>query len=165
MEKNCFCGKKLEYKDCCGAIHSGELKAITAEELMRSRYSAFVLAIIDYILDTYSFETRPFDQREEILLWSQSVEWLGLKIISTEKGCENDSVGWVEFEANFIEEGQKQIMHEKSFFQKENGTWVYVSGENPKNDKLLDTQNLPNRNDLCFCGSGKKYKKCCLKHT
>lgn len=163
MEKNCFCGTKLEYKDCCGAIHSGERKANTAEELMRSRYSAFVLASIDYILDTYSFGTRPVDQREEILLWSQSVEWLGLKVISTEKGRENDSVGWVEFKADFIEEGEKQIMHEKSFFQKENDAWVYVSGENPKN--VLDTQNLPNRNDLCFCGSGKKYKKCCLKHT
>lgn len=164
MEKNCFCGTKLEYKGCCGAIHSGERKANTAEELMRSRYSAFVLASIDYILDTYSGKTRPVDQREEILHWSQSVEWLGLKVISIDKGCENDSVGWVEFKADFIEEGQKQIMHEKSFFQKENGVWVYVSGENLKNNKT-DTQNLPNRNDLCFCGSGKKYKKCCLKHT
>lgn len=161
MEKKCFCGSKLEYKNCCGAIHSGERKADTAEELMRSRYSAFVLADIDYILDTYSSETRPSDQREEVLNWAKSVDWLGLNIVSTEKGLGNDLVGWVEFKANFIEDGQKQIMHEKSFFKKEDGLWVYVSGENPKLLKP-DIQNMPNRNDLCFCGSGKKYKKCCL---
>jgi len=162
MENNCFCGNNTAYKECCGAIHSGKRKAITAEDLMRSRYSAFVLADVDYILATYSSETCPSDQKKEILEWTQSVEWLGLKVIHTEKGKEFDSVGWVEFQAGFIEKGQKQIMHEKSFFHKECGVWVYVSGEYPKLNKE-GKENLPNRNDLCFCGSGKKFKKCCLK--
>lgn len=136
MDKICYCGKCLEYKECCGAIHSGKRKANTAEELMRSRYSAFVLADIVYILKTYAFEKCPVNQKDEILQWAKSVEWLGLKIISSEKGSETDSIGWVEFQASFKEDGQKQIMHEKSFFQRECEAWVYVSGENPMNDKL-----------------------------
>lgn len=129
MGEMCFCGKKESYSTCCGAIHLGKRIAKTAEELMRSRYSAFVLANVDYILATYSAETRPVDQKKEILEWAQFVEWLGLKILNTEKGGESDSKGWVEFQASFKEAGMPQIMHEKSLFQKEKGAWVYVSGE------------------------------------
>ena len=159
MKQNCYCGKKFEYEHCCGAIHSGKSAATTAEDLMRTRYSAFVKANIDYILATYASETRPLEERDDILEWTRSVEWLGLEVLSTEKGKVNDSEGWVEFKASFKENGQKQIMHEKSYFQKENGCWVYVSGEYPK--KELEHK-LPNRNDPCFCGSGKKFKKCCF---
>ncbi|BAX82179.1 YchJ family protein [Labilibaculum antarcticum] len=162
MDKNCFCGNSLKYNDCCGAIHAATRKANTAEELMRSRYSAFVLADIDYILKTYASDKCPADQKEEILNWAKSVEWLGLEIISSEKGSETDSIGWVEFKASFKEDGQKQVMHERSLFKLESEAWVYVSGEVPEvTEKLKD--NLPNRNDLCFCGSAKKYKKCCLQ--
>lgn len=160
MGKNCFCGKGLDYNHCCGAIHIGKRKANTAEELMRSRYSAFVLADIDYILKTYASDKCPAHQKEEILQWAKSVEWLGLKIISSEKGGEKDSIGWVEFQASFKEDGKMQIMHERSFFKRECEAWVYVSGEVPEVNK--ERKNLLNRNDLCFCGSGKKYKKCCL---
>ncbi|PKQ61592.1 hypothetical protein BZG02_15510 [Labilibaculum filiforme] len=161
MNKNCFCGNTIAYKECCGAIHSGERKAIKAEDLMRSRYTAFVLADVDYILATYSSETCPSDQKKEILEWTKSVEWIGLEVINVEKGSGEDAIGWVEFKASFIEKGQKQMIHEKSFFRKENDSWVYVSGEyiKPANNKK---ENLPNRNDSCYCGSGKKFKKCCM---
>ncbi len=159
MEQNCYCGRILDYPNCCGLIHSGESSATTAEDLMRSRYSAFVRADVDYILATYASETRPLDERDDILKWAQSVEWLGLEILKTEKGQATDSEAWVEFKASFKEEGQMQIMHERSYFQKENGSWVYVSGEYPKKEA---EKKLPNRNDPCFCGSGKKFKKCCF---
>ena len=159
MEQNCYCGRKLDYTHCCGEIHSGENKATTAEELMRSRYSAFVQADIDYILATYASKTRPVEERDDILKWTQSVKWLGLEVLKTEKGEVNDSEGWVEFKACFKEDGQNQIMHERSYFQKENAAWVYVSGEYPKEE---EKEKLPNRNDPCFCGSGKKFKKCCF---
>ncbi len=159
IEQNCYCGKTLDYPHCCGLIHSGKSVAITAEDLMRSRYSAFVQANVDYILATYASETRPVEERDDILKWTQSVDWLGLEILKTEKGEVNDSEGWVEFKASFKEEGQKRIMHERSLFEKENGCWVYVSGEYPKKEA---ENKLLNRNDLCFCGSGKKFKKCCF---
>jgi SEC-C motif-containing protein len=134
MDKNCFCGRTIQYADCCGAIHVGKRKAQTAEELMRSRYSAFVLGNVDYILKTYASATRPNGQREEILEWAQAVEWRGLKIISTEKGTASDSIGWVEFQASYCENGQEECMHEKSLFKRENGSWVYVSGEYPEKE-------------------------------
>lgn len=159
MHENCYCGRRESYADCCGAIHKGTKKAATAEDLMRSRYSAFVCADIDYILATYSNKTRPLEQKEEILLWAKSVKWIGLEVVSTKNGSEGDKEAWVEFKASFIEEGNSQVMHEKSYFIIENNSWVYVSGEYPKPDQV---KSLPNRNDLCFCGSGKKFKKCCF---
>lgn len=159
MEQNCFCGRKLDFENCCGLILSGKGVAKTAEDLMRSRYSAFVKADIEYILATYASETRPVEEKNEILKWTQSVEWLGLDVLKTEKGAVSDSEAWVEFKARFKEDGQTQIMHERSYFHKENGFWVYVSGEYPKKE---EKEKLPNRNEPCFCGSGKKFKKCCF---
>lgn len=158
MNQNCFCGKNIPYSNCCGAIHTGKRKAQTAEDLMRSRYSAFVAGDVDYILKTYSSETRPIEEREEILQWAQSVEWRGLKILLSQKGAVDDAIGWVEFQASYIENGQEQCMHEKSFFNRESGDWVYVSGVYP--ERKIEKQ--VNRNDLCLCGSGKKFKKCCM---
>ncbi|WP_372751329.1 YchJ family protein [Labilibaculum sp.] len=158
MNQNCFCGHSSMYIDCCGAIHSGKRNAQTAQDLMRSRYSAFVTADVDYILKTYASKTRPIQQREEILEWALTVEWRGLKILSAEKGEENDLIGWVEFQASYCENGEEKCIHEKSLFERENGAWVYVSGEYP--ERKIEKQ--INRNDLCFCGSGRKFKKCCM---
>ena len=154
----CHCGRKIAYQDCCGAIHSGKRIAETAEDLMRSRYSAFVEADIDYILATYAGETRPVNERKEILEWAESVEWIGLEILNTRDGLKNQSEGFVEFKAHFKEEGRKNVLHEKSFFRKENEKWLYVSGEYPSKP-----ENKTGRNEACFCGSGKKFKKCCGK--
>ncbi|RKD98478.1 YchJ family protein [Marinifilum flexuosum] len=158
MSSPCYCGKSNSYEECCGAIHSGKRKAETAQDLMRSRYSAFVIADITYILKTYSSKTRPLNQEKEILDWAKSVEWQRLEVINTNKGNSTDVNGHVEFKAYYKEDGIDQCLHENSFFEKENEQWVYVSGEYPKEEK----PNLPNRNDPCCCGSGKKFKKCCF---
>lgn len=156
----CHCGRELTFQDCCGAIHKGKQIAETAEDLMRSRYSAFVEADVDYILATYAKETCPLNEREEILEWAKSVEWIGLEIINTKAGQEDQSEGFVEFKAHFKENGNINVLHENSFFRKETEKWVYVSGEYPKQQKA---RKLPGRNEVCFCGSGKKFKKCCGK--
>ncbi|MGQ1910083.1 YchJ family protein [Marinifilum sp. RC60d5] len=158
MSDICYCGKLVSYENCCGGIHKGLKLAETAEELMRSRYAAFVTANIDYILNTYTPETRPVEEKEEILNWAKSVEWIKLEVLSTEKGMQNDKEGFVEFKAYYRENGIEQVLHENSFFRKENNNWMYVSGEYPKTEHK---KKLPGRNDPCFCGSGKKYKKCC----
>lgn len=132
METLCFCGRKKAYDQCCGPILSGNRSALTAEDLMRSRYSAFVQLNIDYILSTYSNKTRPINQKREIYHWAKSLIWIGLIILRTEMGDENDSKGWVEFQATYQENGRLEILHEKSFFIKEKGNWVYVSGEYPE---------------------------------
>ena len=126
--KNCFCGKSLAYKDCCGILHSDKRVAQTAEDLMRSRYSAFVLADVDYIMRTYAAETRPNGERDEIKRWAASVMWLGLQVISTQKGKAGDKEGRVKFKALYSEAGNIHEMVEDSFFRFENGKWYYVDG-------------------------------------
>ena len=126
--KNCFCGKSLVYEDCCGVLHSDKRVAQTAEDLMRSRYSAFVLADVDYIMRTYAAETRPNGERDEIKRWAASVMWLGLQVISTQKGKAGDKEGRVKFKALYSEAGKIHEMVEDSFFRFENGKWYYVDG-------------------------------------
>ncbi|MCT4601797.1 MAG: YchJ family protein [Marinifilum sp.] len=159
MTLTCYCGRPNSYEECCGAIHLGKQKAETAEDLMRSRYSAFVLADIDYILKTYSTKTRPVNQAIEIQEWAKSVEWQWLEVVRTNKGNSLDINGYVEFKAFYKENGTDQCLHENSFFEKENEEWVYVSGQYPKEEAK---PKLPERNDPCICGSGKKFKKCCF---
>ena len=52
--KLCPCGTGQSYVDCCGALHSGARTAATAEQLMRSRYSAFAVSDEDYLLRTWA---------------------------------------------------------------------------------------------------------------
>jgi SEC-C motif-containing protein len=158
MSSPCYCGRSISFEECCGAIHLGNKKAETAEDLMRSRYAAFVIADIAYILKTYSSKTRPVNQTEEILDWAKSVEWQRLEVVNANKGNATDDNGHVEFKAFYREDGIDKCLHENSYFEKENNQWVYVSGDYPKEIK----PKLPNRNDSCYCGSGKKYKKCCF---
>lgn len=162
MNSPCYCGKSNTYKECCGAFHSGDKKAETAEELMRSRYSAFVCADIDYIIKTYAARTRPITQEKEILDWAKSVKWQRLEVLGRKDGDEKDNQGFVEFKAYYKENGIDQCLHENSYFERENDQWVYVSGKCPNEEirpKLL------NRNDPCYCGSGRKFKKCCFGKT
>jgi SEC-C motif-containing protein len=101
-------------------------------------------------------------------------EWLGLKIISTAKGGVGDKVGTVEFVASYKQKNQVLNHHEISQFRKTNdGKWLFVSGESlpgdgadeapaPKRETMVRESQKIGRNDPCLCGSGKKYKACCL---
>lgn len=102
--------------------------ASTAEELMRSRYCAFVSANIDYLLKTHYKSTRPNKNRNQILAWTKSVRWMGLEVLNSQKGMSHDSEGYVEFKAVFEENGKLDCIHEKSYFVKENNSWYYKSG-------------------------------------
>ena len=125
----CPCGSNNDYEQCCGKYISGNELPQTAELLMRSRYTAFVTANVDYILKTYHPNTRPRNQRSAILQWTKSVEWTGLKVISSQQSQSNDESGTVEFIASYIENGQPAAIHETSVFKKIKGMWLYVSGE------------------------------------
>jgi len=127
--KNCYCGKPMAYDLCCGALHARKRKAQTAEELMRSRYSAFAVADVDYILRTYAPETRPNSERAEIKNWAASVMWLGLQVLSTQKGKAGDTEGRVKFKALYSEAGKIHEMVEDSYFRFEKEQWFYVDGK------------------------------------
>ena len=128
MQNKCPCGSGLSYSACCEPIIFGKKDAETAQKLMRSRYTAFTQADVDYLMRSHSAKTRPVKERKIIERWAKSVAWMGLTILNTEAGEANDETGYVEFKANYLENGKPKQIHEKSFFQRENWKWVYVSG-------------------------------------
>jgi len=113
---------------------------MTPKELMISRYEAFVKKDWDYLARTST------SQSKEELAMMPELEWLKLDVLDA-----YDAV--VEFKAYYREHGKIGVLHEKSHFIQENGTWKYKDGE------LFNTK--IERNEPCPCGSGKKYKKCC----
>ena len=128
MNKLCPCGSNLNYDECCETIINGNREAATCLELMRSRYTAFTKANVEYLMHSHHSKTRPVKDRKSIKKWAESVQWMGLKILNTQLGEPTDTIGYVEFLAMYLEDGQMQEIHEKSFFERVNQQWVYVSG-------------------------------------
>jgi len=142
----CPCKSTLTYEECCQALIERKKEAATPLELMRSRYSAFVLGEVEYLIysDTHSSEA----DKEEILAFSKGVEWIGLHIIEVKENM-------VEFKAYYNLNGKTEVLHEKSRFVQQNGIWKYDTGE-------IFASKIE-RNIPCPCGSGKKFKRCCLR--
>jgi len=144
---NCICGLAKDYKDCCGAIIENKRVAQTPEELMRSRYSAYVKGDGKYLIFSAIKENQYNEDIELIQEFSNSVEWLKLDILTVKDEK-------VEFKAYYKTEDGIHLLHEKSSFSKEDGMWKYAKGE------LYNTK--VQRNESCPCGSGAKFKKCCM---
>jgi SEC-C motif-containing protein len=159
----CPCCSGLEFELCCSPYIAGEKKAPTAESLMRSRYSAFATGAMSYIAQTVAPEKRKEFDEKGVKEWSQKSEWTGLEIKSTERGAASDSDGMVEFIANYSISGAPHVHHERASFRKENGAWYFVDGDLVDKKPFQRPDPKIGRNDLCSCGSGKKYKKCCGK--
>ncbi len=157
----CPCGSRKKYQYCCGLYLSGKEDPETAEKLMRSRYTAFCQGNIDYLIATHHPDRRTKNERQKIANSIKNTTWLGLNIIDTRPGKKHDAItqclaeseiAYVEFVAIFKVKEIQQL-HERSKFIKTDGKWFYLEGE-----ILPDL--VPKRNDNCWCGSGKKYKKC-----
>jgi SEC-C motif domain protein len=117
----CPCGSDDNYRACCGPFHHGELQARSAEELMRSRYSAYACGDADYLFRTWHPRTRPV----EVVVDPRTV-WTGLELIDTVAGGPDDDRGEVEFRARFESEGRAGSLHERSRFERRVGRWFYV---------------------------------------
>ncbi len=130
MPVKCPCGSGLDYSDCCELLHAGLVNesvfAQSAEQLMRSRYTAYAFNLENYLLQTWHHTTRPPTLD---LLHEQKVNWLGLKIIGTEAGDTQDVTGKVEFIARYKIAGKATRLHEMSRFLKEDNRWYYLDGE------------------------------------
>jgi SEC-C motif-containing protein len=123
----CPCGNALTYAKCCGRWHTGahHLQAPTAEALMRSRYSAFVLDLHDYLLATWHPATRP-----AVLEGSESgLKWLGLSV--KRHAVQDAEHATVEFVARSRLHGQVHRLHECSRFERIDGRWYYLDGSFP----------------------------------
>jgi len=129
LHQPCPCGSGKGYGDCCEPAISGRSPAVTAEALMRSRYTAFALGQVDYLIDTLAPEKRRPDDAEVLAEQTQNTVWTGLQIIDRHKGRAKDSRGVVEFIASFEAGDDKGQLHERSRFRREKGHWFYVDGD------------------------------------
>ena len=152
----CPCNSGLSYVSCCSPLISGNKCAVTAEALMRSRYTAYVVKDVNYLLKTWHSSTKP-----STIVASAIPDWYDLQIVRIEAGDERDHHGVVEFIAKSIREKESCNLHEVSRFVKENNQWFYVDGDLLESPP--DINHKVGRNARCPCGSGKKYKKCCGK--
>ncbi len=159
----CPCGSKLQYSECCEPIIKGEQVAKTAQQLMRSRYSAYVMKELDHIYQSTHPSKRDDYDEKSTRNWSEKSQWEGLEIINTEAGEENDTTGTVEFIAHFKYRNNKQYHHESADFIKEEDTWYFNEGTMVPQKPVIRDNPKVGRNDPCPCGSGLKYKKCCGK--
>ena len=172
----CPCGTNQSFEKCCGPYLSGEAFPETAEQLMRSRYTAFTKADMDYIKKTLAPESRKDFDLEENRTWAKNAKWQGLKILSTSKGTAEDKKGTVEFIATYEQKGESIDHHEVAEFRKDDkGHWLFTEGDSHthpggeghhahhhhKPQTVQRESPKIGRNDPCSCGSGKKYKKCC----
>jgi len=125
-KQDCSCGSGNLYGDCCAIAHKSIELVTTAEQLMRSRYTAYVLGDIEYLMKSHHSATCPLKEKEEILKWTKSVKWLRLEVLNIVKGGVSDTEGMVEFKAYFEENGVAEVIHENSRFNRENKHWVYL---------------------------------------
>ncbi len=157
----CPCGSNKAYRLCCELFVSGAKLPATPEALMRSRYTAFTQANMDYIANTMQGVVKDQFNVEKSKQWAQHVTWLGLDVINVTPVTEQDEKGFVEFVARYRFQNKTENIHERSEFHKHNGRWLYVNGEPGSATAQHRTADKIGRNDPCPCGSGKKYKKCC----
>jgi SEC-C motif-containing protein len=118
----CYCGLSVAYEECCGRWHSGpeRLMAPDAEKLMRSRYSAVVLGLGDYLMDTWDPSTRPATMD----LNEPRVRWLRLEVRRVDQIDETRAT--VEFVAFSQQRGRRMRLHEISRFERKDGKWLYL---------------------------------------
>jgi SEC-C motif-containing protein len=159
--KPCPCGSSAAYENCCEPVISGVLPAATAEQLMRARYSAYVGVQMDFVFESTHPEHRQGYDHEGTKVWAESSEWLGLEIVGTKRGTQEDNTGEVEFIARFRDKGILREHHECAQFKRDSGAWFFTDGTMVRPKPII--VNKVGRNDPCTCGSGLKYKKCCGK--
>jgi SEC-C motif-containing protein len=161
----CHCGSGRTFVDCCKPVIDRERSAATAEELMRSRYSAFVVGDVDWIMDSHHPDTVGEIDRDEVAEWSRSADWAGLTIRETEAGGPDDAEGMVDFRARYKVQGRMVDHVERAHFERADGEWRFHSVIEPEERQQelvpVGPAATVGRNDPCTCGSGKKYKKCC----
>ena len=130
---DCPCQSGHSYADCCGPFHAGfgeGLYAPSPEALMRSRYSAYVLGLPDYLLATWHGSTAPGE------LELSPVKWLGLEVRHAEM---TGDAGVVEFVARCRSSlGKAERLHEISRFVREGvgpqARWYYIDGQMTADD-------------------------------
>jgi SEC-C motif-containing protein len=188
----CFCGSNCDFSSCCQPYINKEVAVQTAEQLMRSRFSAYALGNAQYIYNTYAKSSQAAQSVKEIDDWSQSCVWIALNIhpiTNSVSSANSVTQQFVEFSAFYITDNTLCELREKSRFILEESTivnttantviigstidvplkqWRYIDGDIIAHNELANIK----RNTLCPCNEypttwkvkkGKKFKQCCGK--
>ena len=127
---------------------------------MRSRYTAFARADVEYLGRSHDPQTRDQFDEEQAREWASQSTWQGFEVLRTEAGGPEDETGIVEFVARYSIQGNPVEHHEISEFRRADGIWYFRDGREVPVTVRRDAPKV-GRNDPCPCGSGKKFKKCC----
>jgi SEC-C motif-containing protein len=127
--------------------------------MMRSRYTAYSRAEIEYLYETSAAPVRRTFSRTDAATWAKVATFTGLEVHGVEAGAADDDVGMVDFTATWTELGTTKLLRERSRFVREAGAWRYSGGD--RGETVRREGPKVGRNDPCPCSSGKKHKKCC----
>ena len=150
----CPCGSGQLLNLCCGRYHSGTAPP-SAEALMRSRYSAYALGLIEYLVHSTLPAQQPGLDRDAIQAWSLGSTWLGLEVEQGQLIAGEPQHAYVTFTAHWRDEGGEHSHRERSAFVCNKDQWYFID---PTVELKLG------RNDPCPCASGLKFKKCCASY-
>ena len=149
----CPCGTQISFESCCQKFLLGKAISQTAEQLMRSRYSAFYVSNLDYIQKTMKEPASNQFDVQDTMRWLKKIKWIGLRVLKTENLTGSPS--FVEFSAQYIENDCLKTIHERSEFHLYDNHWFYIKGDHIEEPIIPLSQNKP-----CPCGNLKKYKNC-----
>ena len=157
-ESLCPCGGERSghssdrsYETCCQPLHLGLKSAETAEQLMRSRYSAFAKLEIDYLVQTTAIGQQQDLDVDAIRQWAEANQWQKLEVLQHQPKVDNTHA-LVEFKAYYHDGQQAQVHHEQSYFVRYEQHWYFLDPT---------TEHTSSMKQPCLCGSGKKFKQCC----
>lgn len=147
----CYCCSGKTFESCCAPYLQQNVTAPTCEALMRSRYSAYCLKNVPYLLATLAPDQQQIGLAAEISQFANSVHFCKLAINATQT---QENTGIVDFAAYFISGQTLEVLAEVSDFIYTD-RWYYHSGA-----VTTFSAGKLSRNDPCPCGSGKKFKQC-----
>ena len=125
-KSRCPCGLNINYEECCGLFINSQQLPVHPEQLMRSRYTAFTEANMDYIQKTMRGPITKNNDIEQTRQWAKEVKWLKLEVLHSEINSLDPNQGLVEFEAHYQQNHQPHVIHERSLFKKIEGHWFYI---------------------------------------
>jgi len=127
---SCPCGTGNLYIECCKPFHEGRACS-SAEQVMRSRYSAYVLQLSDYIITTTHRKNDSYDTdfsrwEKSILSFCSNATFEKLEVLQNSGG---EKMAWVTFTAHIHIDNKNATFTERSRFEKVNDRWLYLEGQ------------------------------------
>lgn len=148
---NCPCGGG-QYEACCQTFHEFVRLPEHADKLMRSRFSAFFLKNVEYVIATTVPAQQALLDKSALQAWAEGMNWTHLEVMSHNKVGKRHAQ--VRFRAYFDNGRGREVHDELSAFVKIEERWYFLDPTLP----MTLTNKQP-----CLCGSGDKFKVCCGK--